>query len=323
MRIDVQSHILPEWYLKLLAGRRRTPRVLGRGKDRVLEVGAWRGTVLPKLTDISPKLHQMDAAGVDMTVLSQQMPGPEMLGKDGPAAARRMNDSIAAICRKHPDRFVGLCTLALQDMKASMQELTRCLEKLDMRGVLLYSNIAGHMLDEPQFAPLFARAEAEGIPLFLHPTYPVVAEYTAAYDLVAGVGFMFDTTLAAIRLIMSGTLERHPGLKVVLPHTGGTLPYVIGRIDHQVAVLGRGTERIRKAPSEYLKRMWTDTVAPGPLNLEFALKFWGAEKILFASDHPWLDIQPFVDLVEGAGLSAADKARIYEANARELFRIRG
>lgn len=322
MRIDVQSHIFPEWFVTLLAGRRRTPRVVGKGADRFLEVGAWRGKVLPKLTDISLKLNQMDAAGIDITVLSQQMPGPEMLGKDGPAAARRMNDSMAAICRKYPDRFIGLCTLALQDMKGAMQELRRCIEKLDMRGVLLYSNAAGKMLDEPQFAPLFARAEADGIPLFLHPTYPVMAEYTTSYDLTAGVGFMFDTTLAGIRLIMNGTFERHPRLQVVLPHTGGTLPYVIGRIDHQVAALGRGAEHIRKPPSEYLKMIWTDTVAPSPLNLEFAMKFWGPDKILFASDHPWLDIQPFVDLVEGAGLSAADKAKIYEGNARKLLRIR-
>ena len=229
---------------------------------------------------------------------------------------------MRAVGRGDADGLGGLCPLPLQDMKASMQELTRCMERLDMRGVLLYSNAAGRTLDEPQFAPLFARAEAEGIPLFLHPTYPVVAEHTAAYDLTAGVGFMFDTTLAAIRLIMNGTFERHPRLKFVFPHTGGTLPYVIGRIDHQVAVLGRGAEGIRKPPSEYLKMMWTDTVAPSPLNLEFAMKFWGADKILFASDHPWLDIQPFVDLVEGAGLSAGDKAKIYEGNARNLFRIR-
>jgi predicted TIM-barrel fold metal-dependent hydrolase len=286
-----------------------------------MEVGAWRGKVLPKLTDISLKLRQMDAAGVDVTVLSTQVPGPEMLGRDGVGLARRLNDAIAAICRQHPGRFAGLCVLPLQDMKAALAELPRCMQELDMRGVLLYSNVAGKMLDAPGFAPLFARAEAEGIPLFLHPTYPVMAEHTAAYDLTAGVGFMFDTTLAAIRLIMSGTMERHPRLQVVLPHTGGTLPYLISRIDYQVAALGRGAEKIRKPPSEYLKAMWTDTVAPGPLNLEFALKFWGADKILFASDHPWLDIQPFVDLVERAGLSAADVAKIYEENARKLFRI--
>ncbi len=321
MRIDAQSHIFPEWYVKLMAARRRSPRVVGKGGDRFLEVGAWRGKVLPKLTDISLKLRQMDAAGIDMTVLSQQMPGPEMLGKDGPAAARRLNDSIAAICRQHPDRFVGLCTLALQDMKASMAELTRCMEKLDMRGLLLYSNAAGKMLDDPRFAPLFARAEADGIPLFLHPTYPVMAEHTAAYDLTAGVGFMYDTGLAAIRLVMNGTFERHPALRFVLPHTGGALPYLISRIDHQVAALGRGAEKIRKPPSEYLKAMYTDTVAPGPLNLEFALKFWGPDRVLFASDHPWLDIQPFVDLVEEAGLSPADKAKVYAENARRLFRI--
>jgi aminocarboxymuconate-semialdehyde decarboxylase len=321
MRIDVQSHIFPEWYVRHLGTRRASPRVAGRGADRVLEVGAWRGKVLPKLTDISLKLQQMDAAGVDLTVLSTQMPGPEMLGKSGVALARRLNDAVAAVCRRHPDRFVGLCVLPLQDVKAALAELDRCTQKLDMRGVLLYSNINGKMLDEPRFAPLFARAEAAGVPLFLHPTYPVVAEHTAAYALTAGVGFMFDTTLAAIRLIMNGTFERHPRLQFVLPHTGGALPYLIGRIDHQVAALGRGAEHIRKPPSEYLKVLWTDTVAPGPLNLEFAVKFWGPDKIMFASDHPWLDIQPFVDLVEGAGLSAADKAKVYEENARKLFRI--
>jgi len=321
MRIDVQSHIFPEWYVKHLGARRASPRVVGRGADRMLQVGAWRGKVLPKLTDISLKLKQMDAAGVDVTVLSTQMPGPEMLGKSGVALAPRVNDAVAAICRQYPDRFVGLCVLPLQDVKAALRELTRCMEKLDMRGVLLYSNIQGRTLDEPRFAPLFARAEAEGIPLFLHPTYPVVAGHTAAYDLMAGVGFMFDTTLAAIRLIMNGTFERHPRLQFVLPHTGGTLPYLIGRIDHQVAALGRGAEHIRKPPSEYLRGMWTDIVAPGALNLEFALKFWGPDKIMFASDHPWLDIQPFVDLVEGAGLSPADRAKIYEGNACKLFRI--
>ncbi len=321
MRIDVQSHILPEWYVKHLGTRRASPRVVGRGADRMMEVGAWRGKVLSKLTDISLKLKQMDASGVDLTVLSTQVPGPEMLGKSGVALARRLNDAVAAICRQYPDRFVGLCVLPLQDVKAALAELSRCMQKLDMRGVLLYSNIHGKMLDEPRFAPLFARAEADGIPLFLHPTYPVMAEHTAAYDLTAGVGFMFDTTLAAIRLIMSGTFERHPRLQAVLPHTGGALPYLIGRIDHQVKVLGRGTEHIRKLPSEYLKMMWTDTVAPGPMNLDFAMTFWGADKILFASDHPWLDIQPFVELVEGAGLSAPDKAKIYEENARKLFRI--
>jgi len=321
MRIDVQSHIMPAWYASHLAARRASPRIVRRGGKRVLQVGAWHGLVVPKVTDIALKLRQMDAAGVDLTVLSPQFPGPERLGAAGIGQARRLNDAIAAICRRHRDRFVGLCVLPLQNVRAALEELTRCVQKLDLRGVLLYSNVNGKPLDEPAFEPLFARAAAEGIPLCLHPTYPVVAEHTAAYDLTAGVGFMFDTTLAAIRLIMHGTFERHPGLRVVLPHTGGTLPYLITRIDHQVATLGRGAEKIRKPPSEYLRAMWTDTVAPGPLNLEFALKVWGPDRVMFASDHPWLDIQLFVDLVERANLPPADKAKVFAENARSLFRI--
>ena len=321
MRVDTQSHLLPEWYLDHLAKRKRSPRVTGRGEGRFIQVGAWRGKFGPKMTSLEGKLRDMDAAGVDVTVLSSQFPGPELLGREGVDLARRLNDFVAGICRKHPDRFVGLCSLPLQDPKAAMAELTRCMKDLDLRGVLLFSNVNGRTLDGEAFAPLFARAEAEGIPLYLHPTYPLIAEHTADYQMIAGIGFMVDTALAAIRLIMSGTLERHPRLQLIFPHTGGALTYLIGRIDHQIAGMGRGGEHIRKLPSEYLKMMYTDTVALGPLNVEFALRFWGPDRVLFASDHPFVDIPPFVDLVEKAGLSPADKAKVYGENARRLFRI--
>jgi len=210
VRVDTQSHLLPEWYLDHLAKRKRSPRVTGRGEGRFIQVGAWRGKFGPKMTSLEGKLRDMDAAGVDVTVLSSQFPGPELLGREGVDLARRLNDFVAGICRKHPDRFVGLCSLPLQDPKAGMAELTRCMKDLDLRGVLLFSNVNGRTLDGEAFAPLFARAEAEGIPLYLHPTYPLIAEHTADYQMIAGIGFMVDTALAAIRLIMSGTLERHP-----------------------------------------------------------------------------------------------------------------
>lgn len=321
MRIDTQSHLLPEWYLDLLAKRLRPPRVTGQGAERFIEVGSWRGRATAKMTDLAAKLRDMDAAGVDVTVLSPQFPGPEMLGRRGVDAARRLNDFIAGICRQRPDRFVGLGVLPLQDPEAAMMELSRCSRELDLRGILLWSNVHGRPLDDERFAPLFARAEAEGVPLYLHPTYPLIAQHTPGTELVAGLGFMVDTALAAIRLIMNGTFERHPGLRFVFPHTGGALTFLIGRIDHQVTRMGRGGEHIRKPPSEYLKAMYTDTVALGSLNVDFALRFWGPDRVLFASDHPFVDIQPFVDLVERAGLAPEDRAKVYAGNARQLFRI--
>jgi predicted TIM-barrel fold metal-dependent hydrolase len=148
-----------------------------------------------------------------------------------------------------------------------------------------------------------------------------VAEATADYDMIPGVGFMVDTAICAIRLIMSGLLEEHPELIFVLPHTGGALPYLIGRIDDQVQRLGRGGEKLKELPSAYLKRMYTDTVAPDPRNLAFALDFWGPDKILFATDHPFTNIQPYVDLVQSADISQADKDKIFGGNARHLFRL--
>jgi predicted TIM-barrel fold metal-dependent hydrolase len=280
-------------------------------------VGEWRRTLFPKHTDLDAKVRDMDEAGIALATLSINDPGPELFGAEGPAVARLLNDGIAEAVRSKPGRFLGLCTLPFQDMPAALRELDRCVESLGMRGVLLYSNLAGRFPDEPAFEPFWERVDRLGLPVLLHPAHPVTYEATKGYEMTAGLGLMFDTTIALARIILSGLLERRPGLKIVCPHVGGTLPYLIGRIDHQTMVLKRGADRIRRPPSEYLRQVWFDAVSPLALQVRYGVDFAGADRILYASDHPWVD--PRLTVRNVRELPADVQPKVFRRNARRLF----
>ena len=134
------------------------------------------------------------------------------------------------------------------------------------------------------------------------------------------LGNMFDNTIALTRIIMSGLLDRHPRLKLVCPHLGGTLPYIIGRLEHQVTVLKRGPRLARK-PLEYLRDVWLDVVSPLPEAIRFCHTLLGPERLLFASDHPWVEPQVILDALAGAKLPAEDVEKIFSGNARRLFSL--
>jgi predicted TIM-barrel fold metal-dependent hydrolase len=155
----------------------------------------------------------------------------------------------------------------------------------------------------------------------LHPAYPVTYEQTKAYTMAAGLGLMFDTTIALSRIILAGILDQHPKLKLVCPHVGGALPYLIGRIDHQTQVLKRGAENITKPPSEYLKNIYLDAVSPIPLAIRYGIDFVGADRMLYSSDHPWVDPKLISGHIQSLQLPPEDEAKIFGVNARKLFRI--
>jgi predicted TIM-barrel fold metal-dependent hydrolase len=235
--------------------------------------------------------------------------------------ARMLNDFIAETVEKHSDRFFGLAVLPFDSADSMMREFERATAKLDLKGILLYSNLAGRFPDEPQFAPLFAEAERKGTPLLLHPALPTTWNATKDYDMASMLGLMFDTTIALCRLILSGTLERHPNLKLVCPHVGGALPYLIGRVDHQTMTLKRGAEHIRRAPSEYLKRVYFDTVSPIGMAIRYGYDFVGPDRMLFSSDHPWVDPGVILEHVKALNLPAPDSEKLFAGNARKLFAL--
>ena len=321
MRIDAQSHVWPVPYLDYLRTRTEQPRAFLDNNALYIDTEKWRRRAMPGHSDIDGKLKIMDQNGIDVTVLSPNDPGPERFGADGPRVARMLNDFIAAQTRDHPDRFVGLCELPLNHEIEAKAELERAIQELDLRGVLLYSNLDGHHPDEPAFEWLFAHAEAMHIPIYLHPAYPVTYDQVEGRNLVGALGLMFDTTIALARIILSGLLDRYPALNIVCPHVGGALPYLVGRLDHQTMVLKRGAEHLSRAPSEYLQDVWFDTVSPWPAAVRYGLEMVGPNQLMFASDHPWVDPDIITSIIDSLPISDSDRANIYGGNAARLFRI--
>jgi len=188
-----------------------------------------------------------------------------------------------------------------------------------MKGLLLYTNIAGRFPDEEPFRQIFARAVALDLPILLHPAKPVTTDFVKGYERTSSLGNMFENTIALTRIIMAGILDEFPGLKLVCPHLGGTLPYIVGRLDHQVQVLKRGPKYLTQLPSEYLKQVYFDIVSPLPLAMRFAYEFSGPDKLLFASDHPWVEPGLIADALISLKLPPEHEEQIFSGNARKVF----
>ncbi len=321
-RIDCQSHLFCPELVALMEKRSGDPRVFTRDGVRYLQMGEWVRRIPPSFLDVEPKLTAMQANGIALTALSINDPGPEWFGADGPAVAQMVNDYIAGLVSRYPQRFFGLCVLPLQDMKASLAELDRAVRRLGMKGILLYTNLAGRFPDEPQFRPLFARAVELDVPVLLHPAKPVTLAQVGAYEMAASLGNMFENTIALTRLIMGGVLDEFPRLKLVCPHLGGTLPYIVGRLDHQTQVLKRGPKTLTRAPSEYLRSVWMDIVSPLPLAIKFGYDFLGPDRLLYASDHPWVQPEVIAHALVQLKLPPGDERKIFSGNARTLFRLK-
>jgi len=320
-RIDCQSHLFCPEVVKLMERRKSDPIVFVQNGERVVKMGDWLRKIPPHYMDVQAKLEAMDTNGIAMTALSINDPGPEWFGDEAPVVARMLNDFVAGIVRSHPNRFFGLCVLPLENMPEALAELDRAVNRLGMKGVLLYTNLVGKFPDEPEFRALFERVVELDVPILLHPAKPVTTEFVKGYEMTSSLGNMFDNTIALTRIIMAGILDEHPRLKLVCPHLGGTLPYIIGRLDHQTQVLKRGPKYLTRAPSEYLKSVWLDVVSPLPLAIRFAHEFMGPDRLLFSSDHPWVNPKDIIRCVHESGISVADQEKIFSTNARHLFRV--
>ena len=296
-----------------------------QGGDGVYTIDYWdvqRFVLKTADYSLDQKLRDMDAAGVDMSVLSVNIPTPDLLD---PAiaveGARLCNDYVAEICARRPDRFAGLAVVPLPDIDAAISEVDRALDELDLRGLFLCSHVDRHPLDAAQFEPFYAHLAQPRIPLVLHPTVPVWGSAIQDYSMIPMLGFMVDTSIAMLRLILGGVLERHPDLVVVHPHAGGVLPYLMGRVEEQTEVKRRGREHISKPPMAYYSNVYLDLVSPSAAAIQYAVDFMGIDRLLFGSDHPWVSIESIRSLVEAQNLPQEKLDRILWQNAATLFGI--
>jgi predicted TIM-barrel fold metal-dependent hydrolase len=321
--IDFQAHFAPPSYIDVLAKRTEIPFVKKVGETYLFRYGPGsQYPITKKSYDIRTKLEAMDNAGVEAQILSIIIPGAEILDlKTGIDLARIVNDETAEVVRQYPERFTALTTLPLRDTEASLKELDRATNSLGFKGIMFFSNVDGMPLSDPKLWPIYEMAQELDQPILIHPTRPVMADEVKEYGLEIIVGFMFDTSLAALKLIFSGVLERYPKLKIIVPHAGGILPYLLGRIDYQSSLIPGSRDNLKTAPSDYIKKFYTDTVSMSGPALEYVYNLLGPEHLLFATDYPYWEMVPSVELIKQMDIPEEHKEGIFYKNAKRLLKL--
>jgi aminocarboxymuconate-semialdehyde decarboxylase len=283
------------------------------------------GRILPLLTELDARLAQMDAAGVDVQLVS---PSPQHYHDwaDAETSARLtrvVNEGIAELCARRPDRLVGLGVAPLHHPALAVEELTRAVTGLGLHGVEISTSAGGRELSHPDFEPFWARAEELEALVFIHPWGCTLGHRLDEHYLANVVGQPVETTLALSHLIFSGLLDRHPDLRILSSHGGGYLPYYTGRADHAWDVRPDARTPQRR-PSEYLKRLYFDSLVFDPQILAALIARVGAEQVMLGTDYPFdMGIQdPLARLDAVPGLSAEDAALIRGANAVSLLGLR-
>ncbi|HEX5325950.1 MAG TPA: amidohydrolase family protein [Acetobacteraceae bacterium] len=275
------------------------------------------------LTDLDRRLADMDAMGVDMQVVSPA-PGQcyyTVSAEHGIAAARLVNDGLAAFVGRCPDRLAGLGTVPLQaGGAAAAEELRRCMGQLGFKGVEILAHVGEQEISDPALATFWAEAEALGAVVMIHPAGFTEARRFGRYYFNNVIGNPLDTTMALHYLIFDGVLERHPALKVIAVHGGGFLPSYPGRIDHAWGARSDSRGGLPLPPSTYLKRIFVDTIVFTPHQLEALVKLFGPGHVLMGTDYPY-DMGEYDPLghLAAASLGAAGTSMIAGGNAKVLF----
>lgn len=326
--IDVHAHCVP---VDVLAALRAEPhrwgielREEGERTYAVVDGRVRTGYVRPDLADPAARLRAMDAAGVDVQVLSSWI-DLTAYGLSGPAGARyaRMfNEGLAATVATAPHRFEAVCTVPLQQPLAAAHELRHAVVELGMVGVEIATTVNERELDDPMLEPFWRAAEELGCLVLVHPYASLAGRGVSRHFLGNLVGNPAETTIALGHLVFGGVLERHPGLRLCAVHGGGFAPYQLGRWDHGFDRDARGAARhLTRAPGEWLRRVLFDTVLHSPAAVRFLLDTVGADRVVLGSDHPFEmgDATPLATLAAVPGLSAADRHRVAAGNLQELF----
>ena len=281
----------------------------------------------PKLSTIEVRIADMDRMGIDIQAVC---PAPQQtyywtepgLGLE---VSRMINDRLAQIVATWPDRFVALGTVPLQNVELAVAELERCVKRLGLRGVEINPNVAGRELTDPSLNldRFFAKARELDIVIFMHPIGFTQGERLMDHYLNNLIGNPLDTTVGTSHLIFGGVMERHPGLKIVLPHAGGFLGHYWARMDHGWRARPDCRTIIKKAPTSYLKKFYFDTITFDPEMLRNLIDKFGAAQVLLGTDYPFdMGEEDPVGLINSVPrLPSAEKERIMGGNAARLLKI--
>jgi predicted TIM-barrel fold metal-dependent hydrolase len=317
------------------------PRIVaGISTDAIVRRGfpgpdvVWSQTikrdVLADLGDT--RLADMDASGISVQVLSVAGPGADLVpGQMGIDLGRAYNDALVEACARHPTRYRGFAHLPMLAPEAAADELERTVKQFGFHGALVNGATDGRFLDDPMFEPILARAEALDVPIYIHPGIPVAAVRNVYYDglpgnfsftmALAGWGWHAETAIHTLRLVLSGALDRHPGLKIVIGHMGEALPFMLDRIDETMAAEAK--TRLRRSVRQTLVDQVWITTSGFFTTVPFvaAMLSFGVDRIMFSVDYPFASNARARAFLDGLPVSPADRAKIAHGNADRLLKL--
>ena len=298
-----------------------------------LTVDGITSIVYPELSDIDIQIQKQDEAGVTLSILifsmELELACRELFFVPDDVLTRMVNDKTAAMAAKYPGNLAFMA-MVNPGAQGAVAECERCLNKLGAKGINLSTSWQGEFLDSQKNEAFWEYAEHKDVAVYLHPPFiPIGHQKMNCYRLEEVVGRPFDTTMSIARMIYAGVFDRYPKLKCVLPHMGGGLPGVIGRLDFGYRLgyggLPQGQEAVcKRKPSEYLKtNLYVDTMGFSPAGIRHCIELFGTDRILFGTDYAAVNISPkeHIDIVKSLGLSKQDEAKMFFENANRLFRL--
>ena len=329
-KIDAFAHILPPSYA------RRLESIMSGGNvsDRILGYQQWIHED-PALTDLDARWRAIDPFEDYAQVLTLAVPPLDQLGNPAVSGdlARAVNDELAELVARYPDRFAGFAAaLPMNDVDAAAGELTRAISELGALGAQLHTNVGGEPLDSPRFDPVLETVTRLGGALWIHPTrsavwpdYPV--ESRSEYGIWWSLGWPYETSVCMARLVYSGCLDRHPGLRVITHHAGAMVPHFAGRLASPLEDPRRDaiTSRLSAEPIDYFRRFFADTAMFGAGHaIRCAVEFFGSGHVLFGTDMPLggpTVVPDTIANIEALGLPEAEASAIFAGNASEVLRL--
>ena len=335
MKIDIFCHIYPKGFFD---------RMLSISSKSAHMQKRMRG--IPSLVDLDVRFRMMDRFGDYVQVVSLASTPPELLAdaEHSHELASVANDGLAELAAKYPDRFPGfIASLPMNNPGACVREIDRAVMQLGATGVQIFTNVNGRPLDEPDFLPIFEKMAQLNLPIWLHPmrganSPDYLTEQKSKYEIWWVFGWPYETAVAMTRILFAGYFDRFPNLKIITHHAGGLVPPLSGRTGPGLDQLGARTDdedltvytrRLQRRPQEYYKMFYADTATFGSKHgLECGLAYFGADHMLFASDMPFDPekgtgyTRETIRCLEEMDITAEDRKKIYEGNARQMLRLK-
>ena len=335
-KIDLENHFATQAFVDALYANPGHPRFVddpaGGGRRVYHSPEYWQpfgDPLVDRLLDFDDmRIQAMDAAGIDVAVLSHTAPAPEQLEeKMASAIAKDANNKLAEAIDRHPDRYLGFATLGPREPEEAAKELERAVKELGFKGWNTHSNFGDSYLDDKRYWPILAKAEELGVPIYLHPTFPIISQLTEYGLALAGPGFGFgvETSMVMMRLILSGVFDAFPRLTIILGHYGEALPFLLTRVDRSFLQYhvpkGSGSmPSIEKRPSEYLLGNMYATTSGNYLAAAFdcTRHAIGIERMLLGTDYPYESTTEIGEFLDGLEMSPEEKTKLYDENPRRL-----